>query len=433
MWSNGIIELRHGGVLERLRDMNDCSVHCVVTSPPYWGLRDYGLEPTVWGGGEHCEHEWGAVLISKANDSNRGTMDWQTGGDPGNKVKGERSPQGQFCLICSAWCGSLGLEPTPDLYVEHVVEIFREVRRVLRDDGSLWLNLGDTYAANRTYQITDNKHVDVGNNRPMAVVNGMKPKDLVGIPWSVAFALRADGWYLRSDIIWSKPNPMPESVEGRPTKAHEYLFLLTKSKSYYYDADAIREPAEWAHWGEQTEPKYGGSDSASGWIGQRGKGKETLIDSGRNKRTVWEIATQPYPEAHFATFPEKLIEPCILAGTSEWGVCPKCGAPWQRIVDSEPMEINRSSRKDEMGEFGRTQSSGTMTKPASRTTQGWKKGCRHMEDPVPATVLDPFIGSGTTAVVAQKLGRRCIGIDAKGEYLELAQKRIEAIPLPLPL
>ncbi len=241
----------------------------------------------------------------------------------------------------------LGLEATPDEYVAKMVEVFREVRRLLKPDGTLWCNLGDSYAADRGYQVPDSKHVDVGNRRGMKAESyGLKPKDLVGIPWMIAFALRADGWYLRSDIIWSKPNPMPESVTDRPTKAHEYLFLMAKSQKYYYDADAIREKT-----GNEANPNgYGGTfhdhtdDLARG---QRcNQTKKLTHPLGRNKRSVWTVATQPYKEAHFATFPEKLIDPCILAGSREGDI-----------------------------------------------------------------VLDPFGGSGTTAKRSKELGRRYIHID----------------------
>ena len=257
------------------------------------------------------------------------------------------------------------MEATPDEYCESMVDVFREVWRVLKPTGTVWLNLGDCYSSgSRTTTTNDTLRGDtLVNVTRTPVVPGIKPKDLVGIPWRVAFALQADGWYLRSDIIWSKPNPMPESVSDRPTKAHEYVFLLTKSPRYYYDADAIREDAAWSRWGVHTISKqYRGINPID---------MDTLEDrraQGRNKRSVWEIATQPYPEAHFATYPEKLVEPCILAG------CPQDGV-----------------------------------------------------------VLDPFAGSGTTLAVAQRLDRKAVGSDLSPDYLDIATKRLKAMPLPLPL
>lgn len=244
-----------GDCRDVLSTLDAASVHCCVTSPPYFGLRDYGHD------------------------------------------------------------GQIGLEPTPDEFVTALVEVFREVRRVLRDDGTLWLNLGDSYAGSwgaqsrgATSALADRSvssqqilaHPKRTNTGSVAAGAPYKPKDLLGIPWMVAFALRADGWYLRSEIIWAKPNPMPESVTDRPTKAHEYVFLLSKSPRYFYDADAIREP--------HADGKWGGEDGP------------TLNPAGRNKRSVWTVATQPFAGAHFATFPPKLIEPCILAGCPEGGM-----------------------------------------------------------------------------------------------------------------
>jgi DNA modification methylase len=263
------------------------------------------------------------------------------------------------------------------------------------------------------------------------------------MPARVALALQADGWWLRSDIVWSKPNPMPESVTDRPTRAHEYLFLLTKAERYYYDADAIKEDVtgnthsrgpNHHEMPKQSEPgsgvRYNSSFEAATWGPV----------SSRNKRSVWEIATEPYPEAHFATFPQKLVEPCILAGTSERGVCPDCAAPWERVVERVDTRqrqkmtdgwdtgsgghgtIHRDGR--EKGELG--------VPVTANLTTGWRPTCDcGREDTVPATVLDPFAGSGTVAFVAQRLGRRAIGIDLSAEYLALAEKRMRGQTLPM--
>ena len=290
--------------------------------------------------------------------------------------------------------------------------------------------------------------------------NGLKPKDLIGIPWRVAFALQKDGWWLRSDIVWEKLNPMPESVRDRPTRVHEYVFLLTKSERYFYDADAIREPAAPATLNDSrvngqgfvasmTNPDNPHYAQASKPDKQRGHSrrhagfndrwdvmtKEEQQAMGANKRTVWRISTQGFPGAHFATFPEKLVEPCILAGTIERGVCGKCGAPWMRtVVVDDPEGRLGKGYHDHTDDLGRGQR-GVFSADGrpTRTTTGWQPTCDHDAPAVPAIVLDPFAGSGTTLAVAQRLGRRAIGVDLNADYLKLAAERIGSVSLPMAL
>jgi len=314
----------------------------------------------VWGGDPACDHEWGDSQERSAGGGQPGEKQrWQhTGQGPSGHPK---AAAGSFCVRCNAWLGCLGPEPTPELFVEHIVEVYREVWRVLRPDGTCWVNLGDGYAAGHGGSSTEGagitihkaretpanprerSEVDVASwsNRdatPRRVLPGLKPKDLVGIPWRVAFALQADGWYLRMDVVWHKPNPMPESCRDRPTKAHEYLFLLSKSPRYYYDKEAIKEamaPASAARY----DYAFGGEKSLAlieankTGIGQRTRvAGMREVDAGRNKRSVWTIPTKSYKGAHFATYPPALVEPCILAGTSARGCCPTCGAPWIRVT-----------------------------------------------------------------------------------------------------
>ena len=376
-WTNNICTLYKSD--SRTIPVPDKSIHTVVTSPPYWGLRDYGTDKQI------------------------------------------------------------GLEPTPEEYCANMVAVFREIRRVLRDDGTVWLNLGDSYSSgSRTTTTNDSFRGDtLVNTTRTPVVEGVKPKDLIGIPWRVAFALQASGWYLRSDIIWSKPNPMPESVQDRPTKAHEYIFLLSKSQNYYYDADAIRESLAPTSIGRLQQNIEGqtGTTRTNGGMKSNGNFKAVgNIELGRNKRSVWEITTQPYREAHFATYPEKLVEPCILAGTSEKGVCAECGKPWVR--DTEIVGIpERDTRDNRIGVIpGRDHASRMNSKAMEKVEKqfkGWKPVCSCNADTVPATVLDPFVGSGTTLAVAQRLGRKGVGTDINDEYLELAQKRLAKISMPM--
>jgi len=325
---------------------------------------------------------------------------------------------------------------------------------VLRPDGTLWLNMGDCYHSGDRggYQNTQTRYdslqssnlasdfIGAPNRMPQA---GLKDKDLVGMPWRVAFALQADGWWLRSDIIWSKPNPMPESVTDRPTKAHEYVFLLARSGRYFYDADAVREESagEWnsASMGNRPKIVQSGTDPERMRTWGHGTFHRDEARSGRNKRTVWEIPTQPYPEAHFATFPEALVLPCIQAGTSERGCCPKCGAPWERVMETEYWnDTTRSGRpaggnnvKGGEDQGARTFASGARTRRIDSTV-GWRPTCScGVAETVPATVLDPFAGSGTTLLVAAKNGRHSIGIELQADYVPLIRRRLAGLETDL--
>lgn len=262
---------------------------------------------------------------------------------------------------------------------------------------------------------------------------GLKEKDLVGIPWMVAFALRADGWYLRSDVIWHKRSPMPSSVRDRPTVAHEYLFLLSKSERYFYDADAIAEAAvSTAPAGNGFAGRQGGSDRVGPQEGGDGSAEPwSAVGGTRNKRTVWTLGPEPFAEAHFATMPTGLVEPCIKAGTSEHGVCPDCGAPWERVVERRAAvdtgaAIGGEPSRNDGGTRERDTTGRGVNRLAVRTvgTNAWRPGCEHDAPPVPAIVLDPFSGAGTTALVATRLRRRAIGIELNPEYVAMSERRI---------
>lgn len=341
-----------GDVRSRLAEISDKSVQCVVTSPPYWGLRDYGTA-TWTGGTAECTHR----RMSKKSASG-----FQ------NKVPTSDGLYKKICKDCGAERvdNQMGLEQTPLDYVAQLVKVFREVRRVLKDDGVLWLNLGDTYNGAKVGNTNENvgakRHATDSFAKPLW--RDLKPKDLVGIPWRVAFALQDDGWYLRQDIIWAKPNPMPESVTDRCTKSHEHIFMLTKNAKYYFDNQAIKEPS--ANLGK-TKIKFGGTKYGDSDDPKHAtKSGNEYTDTGlRNKRDVWTIPVRPFKEAHFAVMPEAIVEPCILA----------------------------SSR------------------PAD-------------------TVLDPFTGSGTVAVVSLRHNRNFIGTELSPEYAQIALNRIkDANPL----
>lgn len=420
-------EVREGDALARLREMPDESVQCCVTSPPYFGLRDYGTGS--WEGGD-------AACAHKATNYDRGER-----ADRGNVME-RTTPYREACGRCGARRvdRQIGLEPTPDEFVDALVAVFREVRRVLRADGTLWLNLGDSYAnsprGNAPGDVASSNLAGGGGYQDGIARGGMdksrlpgvKQKDLLGIPWLVAFALRADGWYLRSDIIWAKPNPMPESVTDRPTKAHEYVFLLSKSQRYFYDADAIREGSGVSFASRGFKAESQALRQSVGTAQSGGTGERSAIPIvGRNKRTVWTVATQPYSEAHFATFPPKLIEPCILAGSSPQA-CGECGAPWGRVVERTPMVVEASERRrnmeSEQGARARTQTGGTMTQAPTSQTVGWESSCDHDDDSGRCVVLDPFAGAGTTGLVATRRGRSFVGIELNPTYAEMARNRI---------
>lgn len=436
-------EILEGDALAQLRTLPDNFVHCVVTSSPYWGLRDYGLPPSTWGGDSACNHAWREDRTYK--DSPTRTGKEGVGFDDAAVTRAQRWTAHATCTICGAWRGCLGLEPTPELFVRHLTDVFREVRRVLRADGTCWLNLGDSWAGGGGLCATapsnlrgskSGKYGRAGALKPGGLPTGrsIKSKDLVGIPWMAAFALRADGWYLRQDIVWHKPNPMPESVTDRCTKAHEYLFLLTKSERYYFDHHAIQEPAVVGNHKRNTQ----GLIKARNTPGQP---PHTGLHTGeiggvRNKRSVWSVTTKPFKGAHFATFPPDLIEPCVLAGTSAGGVCRTCGTPRRRVVEraaaasDAPRKGSTTYVPDGVQDFrlhavaGQAYENWRLANP-QRTT-GWRASCKcPANETEPAIVLDPFGGAGTTAVVALKHKRHAVLCELNPKYVALAVERIE--------
>lgn len=373
----------------------DNSVHCVVTSPPYWNLRDYETAGQL--GGENL-HD---------------CLGWATG-----------KPCG-LCFICQ------------------IVAAFREVRRVLRPDGTAWVNIGDCYASKPKWNNTDNGSSRIQGSRttqrqtPLRkskISGGLKEKDLCMMPARFALALQADGWHLRSEVIWHKTNPMP-CPHDRPTPAHEPLYLLAKSNKNFYDKDAIREPSTGQTGSAANFKRTSKEAKVPGQAhAQHGAERAPTDDDGtRNKRSVWSIPTFGYPGAHYATYPPDLVKPCILAGTSARGVCPECGAPWKRIVEvigKRDRSWHDHQNDDVLGQRGQPMPDGY-----ERRTLGWKPGCKcGHTDTVPATVFDPFTGSGTTGEVALCLGRRFVGTDLSMKYLtENAAPRLAAVPMAMEL
>lgn len=457
------VRILQGDCRETLRSLPDRSVHMVVCSPPYWGLRDYGLDQ--WEGGDSaCDHKKSAggrgsnipqtknpnveypIAAHRGGDGSRCGMCgairvsptvW--GGAP--ECPHESISRGT-CGLCGAWRGSLGQEETPGAYVAHLVEVFREAWRIIRGDGTLWLNLGDTFCSTAPGTMGDPLHQrgyfeGVSDRRAAAATRfrpetppEMKPKDLVGIPWMVAFALREAGWYLRRDIIFSKENPMPESAKDRPTTSHEYIFLLTKEPQYFYDGDAIKEegksgPSDIRKMIEKRE-RIGGKHkvlddplSKASQTTNIGRKRSVGRAGWRNARSVWTINTVPYREAHFAVFPVELPTRCILAGTSAFGCCRFCGAPWERLVRWGELPANPAAMSDD--------ELVVWVQAHPDTTFGWTPTCvcrGQRGRVVPAVVLDCFSGAGTTGLAAARLGRDAVLCEANPDYVVMSDARI---------
>jgi DNA modification methylase len=433
-------------VLEGLKSLPDQSVQCVVTSPPYWGLRNY--KTGTWEGGDpNCDHLKPPDTVSHKTSTLRlpkKRLEAKT-----NVGHAHQSYQNE-CKKCGAKRidKQIGLEKTPDEYVENLVKIFNEVWRVLRDDGVVWLNLGDTFSSYKDQSVRhqtvaghsrDEPAMGLASNRNGKVLAscGLKHKELVGIPWRVGFALQRAGWYLRSDIIWAKSisfcstyvgSCMPESCKDRPTRSHEYVFLLTKQPHYFFDNEAIKE--------EGVYPQGTKAAKGSGTReGNRRDASYAVYNGKRNVRSVWAIQTKPYNEAHFATFPEKLIEPMIKAGTSEKGCCSKCRAPYKRTVKRTrltrpelPKDHPHHRPNIYKGDYADINGKGDAGFTNVETI-GWERTCECKDSKtVPCIVLDFFMGAGTTAVVAKRLERDFIGFDLNSDYCKIAEKRLTEQP-----
>lgn len=335
----------------------------------------------------------------------------------------------------------IGLEETPDEYIARMVEVFRGVRDILADDGVIFINIGDSYYNYRpgkgqavVQQTVSNSKRDTPDNCPRRAnkIEGLKEKDLIGIPFRLAFALQQDGWYWRQNIIWQKPNPLPESVKDRFTNSHEYILMFSKKSHYFFDNYATREPASEK---DKSGGRVGGNkytkNSEYNQHNHHQSGQEYISDGFRNKRSVWTVATKPLKESHFAAYPPDLIEPCILAGTSERGHCPKCGARWKRVVESESKEVERH----ENGHGAHCPSSHHAGQTPHRKgnfetyvkNTHWFPQCECGEEPVPDVVFDPFMGSGTTAMVAVTHGRNYLGCELNLDYKPIQEKRITPV------
>ncbi len=460
-------------------------VNMVCSSPPYWGLRSYGTTPVVWGGRDACAHEWGDEILTD-------TRGVQIGRAVTSDARGHG--RGNVCVRCGAWRGELGLEPNVFEYIKHMVEVFDLVREILVDDGVCFVNIGDTYITRPNGGIGENSTIN-GQGSQIASREAssqmsrqrnrgpLKMKDMALVPQRLAIALQEAGWWVRQDIIWAKPNPMPGSYKDRFTTSHEYVWLLAKSERYFFDDEAVKEPSSQnsharmarAHSGyappgqdkhrgilaprpnrkdlPEGQSRLAGFRDAqragvnpkardrrpAGWaegaanhkdlIGRYPRPKQNESFSAavvdlvgmRRKRDVWTIPTTPYSGSHYATFPESLVEPCVLAGTSAHGHCPKCGAGWKRIIDVKYNNPGNRSTNGARSIENRDITAGFERRlEREAATIGWEPSCACSLEPVPAVVLDPFMGTGTVAKVATRLGRHYLGcdLDHKNELLQ---------------
>ena len=535
-------------------ELPDESIQCVVTSPPYWGLRKYSGEQELIWGDKDCEHVWGNEIIRYLDKRNPADAEGRTGLNTSKDLSKSHpfiansglASQGNFCQLCQAWRGSYGLEPTPEMYIEHTIEILREIRRVLRKDGVVWWNIGDSYFAkpksnyngkslglqSKNYGTgeTELGYRQSGEKFKSLMQQGYKNKDLCLIPFRVAIAAQEDGWWVRSIIIWHKKNPMPESVNGwrweqhrikvksrddrkqkanvdakeqmgnswpdnsggvflqmaewqdcpgcpkcspndglvlrkgswRPTDSYEQILMLTKTANYYCDAEAVREAqtegtflrygknpkiSPKRKWSEETD-KGGSSNTEMQEHIESSQGMmSAILPNGRNLRNVWSFPTTPFPSQfvndkkldHFAVFPEKLPELCIKAATPEVGVCAKCGAPWARIVDSKKIprdELPKTDPRYRPNRYIKNKYADELREGfecgmyKESQTLGWRPTCScNCPETVPAVILDPFAGAGTTLLVAIKLGRSARGYELSVGYCDMINKRIDKVQI----
>lgn len=423
-----INEITQGDCRKVMKEFPLNSIDFVMFSPPYWGLRDYGEEAeTIWGGESSCNHKWGNKIV----EHQRG----QVGeGNTGNHSKaipgqGKEQEQGRFCQKCGAWRGQLGLEPDYRMYIQHLVEIGEEIKRILKPTGSWYLNLGDTYSGSGGAGGDWQEGSRSGEPKWKQGSSGDIPsKCKMLMPYRVALALIDDGWICRNDIVWEKPNPMPHSVKDRLNTTTERIFHFVKRKHYYYDLDAIREP----HKSKDELERRNVLDNKGDFGGIRddlGRSREEYYSpNGKNPGDVFEINTQPFPECHFAVYPPKLAQKPIKSSCPP-KVCAKCGKPYERKVDKEQIEDygrgDQDYTKQSVGTNPQQNVSGGFPK-TKRDFKGWKKTCDCPTDKTRSgVVLDPMCGAGSTLVKAKELDRNYIGIEISEKYAEIARERLK--------
>jgi len=486
-----VVTILNKDALTALKDIPDNSVDCCVTSPPYFGLRIYGC-PMVWGGDKNCKHDF---------DFTEGKVELQAGSEEFKRPWRENasdSYKSGFCK-CGAWYGELGQEPTPEFYIDHLVEIFGEVKRVLKPSGTIWVNIGDSYwGSGKGFGYTDFNDKQGSNkgalcyreNKPSTLSEhpNLKPKDLIGIPWMLAFALRDRlGLWLRNDICWSKDNPLPEAVRDRLTRSHEYIFFLAKASKYYFDIEAIKEPIKDSSLKRISQKSFntqtgGAKDFMNNDINTNRSARKTVENFAescnglRQKRDVWSLPNAPNREDHYASYSQALIEPCVKAGCPK-ECCAKCGAPYVRVVERQAGQstecpktlgahLARGGTGTPTGTVGKSGSGringttktigfepscackytyksigipgegenrgrreGAMGYGQQKVDRGFNPSCICNTDTPTGTikgvVIDPFGGSGTTSIVAEKQYKDSILIEPNKKYVEIAKRRLK--------
>ena len=421
-----------GHAVDVLKQIPDEKIDCIITSPPYWSLRKYDIPDLVWDSRNGCGHEWGEKSFKIVGNapSEKSTLTTNSGrgpllGDKFHASQSKESDSGQFCSLCNAWRGQLGLEPTIELYLSHLLQCFDEVKRVLKPEGTLWVNLGDSYGGNNS-RASNGGRAGFGTSREGTFTRGLE-KSLCLIPERFAIAMVDRGWILRNKIVWFKRNCMPSAVKDRFTVDWENVFFFVKSRKYFFEQQYEAHSRDWRNdGGSMYHPEKFPVGSAQH---RGGKNPPQMNPQGRNKRCVWDIPTSPYSESHFATFPEDLVEPMIRAGCPK-EICVKCGKAREKIVENgelEPLRGNSQALRKEG--YGKED-----TYAGSLQKSGWTPGIRHRKEIgltdcncgvgfKPGICLDPFAGSGTVPKVAERLGRRWIGVDLG--YQDLQGKRMK--------
>lgn len=497
-YDDGQVQVYPGDALEALKQLSAQIVDCVATSPPYLSKRKYaGEQELVWGGDDHCRHQWGPEIIRR----DRGKAENSDVVRQPRELIGTTTSQGSFCQLCDAWKGAYGEEPSPEMYIEHSLLFLREIKRVLKKTGVVWWNIGDSYwgsggAVGHTDQTLNLGRSTASYNAPVGVSVGqkhptIKPLDLCLIPQRLAILAQNEGWYIRSIVIWGKKNPMPESLSGwrwekhkvtqcpkcqslssfkrkicqacgyekretmwadcsgcsrclpndgyvlrkgswRPTTSHEYILMLAKSGGYYADGEGVREaytePLD--RWGGDTLKRDTSKTAEHKEMQNIGYASAFRVgrimrpnEDGRNLRSVWEFPTEPHSSPHFAVFPSRLPEICILSSTPDAGVCSNCGKPWVRVIESKSVATRVAN-----GEYKTRDPERHIQ---STKTLAWRPSCKCDAPSQPALVLDPFCGTGTTLWAAKKLGRHAIGIDISEGYCQMAVESVRQLAMEL--